>query len=342
MPLSTSPSSRGWPRQALALLALALITLAAAALYTVRWNPEVRFYHHAITVKRAWAALLATGANPAPRYLLAGGSSAAFSVDGERIEVRHGLRLVNFGLHAGMEGPFLLAVAAREARAGDTLIVAMEPELLTSAFTAPDLAAQMGLALGEPRLISASDLTGEPVHWVDSFVSLRPGAYHAFTLLGKVALRKPLYRYSASEIHRSGWQEARDFRDFTLIQPGAPRMSSDGRTLLAALAVWARANRVQVLYSLPWACVAPAATEEFRHHSASFLREVAEFIPVLKDPTLGVHSVREHFADTGWHLTTEGAQARTDALAAQLKAGQFWTSAELEALNATRSGGESR
>jgi hypothetical protein len=311
---------------------LALVTLAAAAVYTVRWNPEVRFYRHAIAVKRAWSAQLAAGAAETPRYLLAGGSSAAFSVDGGRMLDRHGLRLVNFGLHAGMEAPFLVAIAAREARPGDTLIVAMEPELLTTPFTAPDLAAQMGLALGEPRLIAASDVTGDPVPWVDSLVSLRPGAYHAFTLLGKLALRKPLYRYAPPEIHPSGWQEARDFREFALIQPGAPRLAADGRNLLAALVRWARENEVRVCYSLPWACVEPAAATEFRRTSASFLREVAEFLPVLKEPALGVHSVREHFSDTGWHLTPAGAQARTDALAGQLRAGQFWTTDELDAL----------
>lgn len=331
MPSSTSPSSRGWPRRALTLLLLAVITLAAAAVYTVRWNPEVRFYRHAVAVKRAWADALTAGTN-APRHLLAGGSSAAFAVDGGRLRSRHGILLANFGLHAGMEAPFLVAIAAREARASDTLIVAMEPELLTSPFTAPDLAAQMGLALGEPRLIHASDITGQSVGWVDSLISMRPGAYHAFTLLGKIALRKPLYRYAPPEVHASGWQEARDFREFPLVQPGQSRLSADGRALLAALARWGKIANVSVIYSLPWSCVEPASTESYRRASAAFLLEVTEFVPVLKDPTLGVHAVREHFADTGWHLTTIGAQARTDALAEQLKRRQFWTVTELTAL----------
>lgn len=332
MPSSTSPSSRDWPRLALALLLLAVITLAAAAVYTVRWNPEVRFYHHAIAVKRAWASALTAGTN-APRYLLAGGSSAAFAVDGERLRSRYGIPLVNFGLHAGMEAPFLIAIAAREARPGDTLIVAMEPDLLTSPFTAPDLAAQMGLALGEPRLIRASDITGQPVGWVDSVISLRPGAYHAFTLLGKIALRKPLYRYAPPEVHASGWQEAHDFRDFPLVQPGRARLSADGRALLAALARWGKGADVSVICSLPWSCVEPVAADPYRRASAAFLREVLEFVPALKDPTLGVHAVREHFADTGWHLTPAGAQVRTDALAEQLKLRHFWTAAELDALS---------
>jgi hypothetical protein len=312
---------------------LAVITLAAAGVYTVHWNPEVGFYRHSVAVKRAWAGALATASN-APRYLLAGGSSAAFAVDGERLRTRDGIRLVNFGLHAGMEAPFLLAIAAREARPGDTLIVAMEPELLTSPFTAPDLAAQMGWALNEPRLIGASDITGQPVGWLDSVISLRPGAYHAFTLLGKIALRKPLYRYAPPEVHASGWQEARDFRDFPLIQPGAARLSADGRALLVAAARWGQAAEVSVIYSLPWSCVEPAAVEPYRRASAAFLREVSEFVPVLKDPSLGVYAVREHFADTGWHLTPAGAQVRTDALAGHLKVREFWSPAELDSLAA--------
>jgi hypothetical protein len=310
---------------------LAAIALAAAGVYTVRWNPEIRFLSHAVAVKRAWARALTVGTD-APRFLLAGGSSALFGVDGERLGTRDGIRLVNFGLHAGLDAPFLLAIAAREARPGDTLIVAMESNLLTSPFTANDLAAQMGWALNDLRLIHASDITGQPVGWVDSVVSLRPGAYHAFTLLGKIALRKPLFRYSRAQVHASGWQEARDFRDFHLEQPGATRLSADGRALLAAAADWGKVAKVAVIYSLPWGCVEAATEEPYRRASAAFLREVSDFVPVLRDPTLGVYAVREHFADTGWHLTPEGAQARTDALAEQLKLQQFWSSAELNDL----------
>jgi hypothetical protein len=318
------------PWGALGLFGLALVTLAAAAAYTLWLNPEVRFYRHAARVKLAWAGKL--DQRRARKVIVCGGSSTAFSIDGERMLKQHGLPTVNLGLHAGMEPLFLVGIAAAAARPGDALIVALEPSLLVVPFNSPYLAGQMGAALGRPELVRASNLTGERVHWVANAVSLRPGAYHFFTLLGKIALRKPLYRYSPEEVTPSGWQRARDFRaipDQTIVED---RLSPDARKLLAALRHWGETNRVQVAYSLPWGWVSQQRCAAFQRMNARFLAEVAEILPVLKDPALGAHPVREHFADTEWHLTAEGAAARSDALAAQIKAQTFWSRQELAEL----------
>lgn len=337
MPSSTSRFERRLPLRALGLAAIALVTLAVAAVYTVRWNPEVRFYRHAVEVKRAWAHSLADFRSM-PRYLLAGGSSSAFAIDGLRMLQIHGLHVVNFGLHAGLEAPFLIAIAAQEARPGDTLVLTLEPELLTSTFTSPDLAAQLGITLGDPSLVRASDITGARVSWPSLLLSLRPGAYHAFTLLGKIVLHKPLYRYSAGDIHPSGWQEARDFREFPELKPWSPHLSPEGRQLLAALARWSRTAGVRLTYAMPCCYTQSERRAALRRDNARFLSEVSEFMPVLSDPALGVDPVRAHFADTPWHLVAEAARQRTDFLAGQLKTNVFWTR---EAL-AAQAAGESR
>lgn len=328
---SISHSERRCPRRAVGLLGLALLTLSLAALYTVRLNPEVRFYRHAIAVKRQHAQFLDRhgGTN---KVIVCGGSSAAFSIDGARMLERHGLPVVNFGLHAGMEPRFLVAVAAQSARSGDTFVVAMEPGLLTTPFGKSDLAAQMAFALGEPRLIRATDVTGDRVPWVSGLLSLRPGAYHAFTLLGKVLLAKPLYRYAPRDVQPSGWQQAHDFRDITAALPNTNHLSADAVRLLGALARWGQEHNVRVIYSLPWCYVEPAQTEPFRRASAAFLLEVARLLPVLEDPRLGAYDVRDEFADTEWHLKEAGAAARSDALAEQLVANRFWTQAQLQRL----------
>lgn len=318
------------PWRAVWLLGLGLATLAAAAAYTVWLNPEVRFYKHAARVKLAWAAKL--DREYGRKVIVCGGSSTAFSIDGERMLKEQGLPTVNFGLHAGMEPLFLAGLAAQAARPGDTLVVALEPGLLMAPFSSPDLAGQMGVALGRPGLARGSNLTGERVHWVANAVSLRPGAYHFFTLLGKIALRKPLYRYSPVEVTPSGWQRARDFRaipDQTIVEG---RLSPDARRLLAALQHWGETNHVQVAYSLPWGWVSEQQRAAFERMNVRFLAEMAGILPVLKDPALGVHAVREHFADTEWHLTAEGAAARSDSLAAQIKTRSFWTRQELAEL----------
>lgn len=310
---------------------MGLVALLAAAAYTLWLNPEIRFYRHAAQVKRTWAHNLHRYHGSI--YLVYGASSCAFAVDGERMIREHGLHVANFGMHAGMESLFLTALATGSTQPGDTLVVAIEPGLLVVPFDSPDLAAQMGMALGAPRLVHASDLTGERVHWVENILSLRPGAYHLFTLLGKIALRKPLYRYAPDDVRPSGWQqthERRQIPDQGVSSSGA--LSPDAKRLLEALSRWGKTNKVQVVYSLPWGWVSGERMAKFQKMNARFLLEVAGFIPVLKDKSLGAYPVREHFADTEWHLTAEGAVVRTDSLARDLKAGEYWTIAELEEL----------
>ncbi len=336
MPSSTSHSnpSQTIPCRALALLAIAFATLLAAAAYTLWLNPEIRFYRHAARVKLAWAEKMEK--EHGAKTIVFGGSGTAFSVRPELMLGEQGIAVVNLGLHAGMEPPFLTALAVSIARPGDTLIAAFEPDLLSSPFTSPDLAAQIGIALGRPELVHASNLTGEPVHWVEDLLSLRPGAYHCFTLLGKIVLRKPLYRYAPAEISASGWQRANDFRDIP-DRPLAGSLSPDARKLLEKLRQWGEEHRVKVAFSMPWCYVTEPRVAAFRDANIRFLLEVSAILRVLKDPALGIHTVREHYADTEWHLTEEGAALRSSALAAQIKGGRYWTREEL-----ARESGEGR
>jgi hypothetical protein len=108
------------------------------------------------------------------------------------------------------------------------------------------------------------------------------------------------------------------------------RLAPEARRLLTAARHWAASNRIDIAYSLPWGYVDPGQAAAFRRRNARFLIEMAAVLPVLKDPVLGVHPVRDHYADTEWHLTAPGARERTDALARQLRTRSCWTSAELE------------
>lgn len=328
---STSPSELPRLRLAPWLAATAVVSLLAAAAYTLWLNPEIRFYRHAAVTKRAWAEGLRT--NHSAVTVVYGASSCAFALDGERLRDRHGLAVANFGLHAGMEPLFLTAFALESTRPGDTLVVALEPPLLRAPFESPDLAAQMGMALGAPRLIHASALTGQRVRWVDNLVSLRPGAYHLFTLAGKILLGRPLYRYAPRDVSPSGWQQTAERRPITPIDAvPATGLSPDARRLLTDLRRWADANHVTVFYAIPWGWTTADHADATRRANARFLRDIADHVPVLHDPTLGVHPVREHFADTEWHLTSEGAVLRTDAFARQLRERRCWTLQELDAL----------
>jgi hypothetical protein len=319
------------PRGTAGLLLLsALIALLASAAYTRWWNPEVRLYVHAVDVKEAWARELEqTFTN---RTIVFGGSSTSFSIDPGRMLERDGLAVVNCGLHAGMMTGFLTGFAAGTARPGDLLLMAMEPELLVVPGNGSDLAAQMGFALDHPEWIHASNVTGEPIHWVENLISLRPGAYHFFTLLGKLALGRPLYRYSPEDFTESGWQRTSERREIGDPQRWSAHLTPESQALLKALTDWGTARGIRVAYLLPWRYVTEPQAEAFQADNLQFLVEIAEFLPVLADPRLGAYSVREHFADTPLHLTPEGAATRSDELAALLKEDRFWTTEDLRLL----------
>lgn len=310
------------------LLISALIALLGSAAYTRWWNPEVRLYVHAARVKQAWAEKLEqTFTN---RTIVFGGSSTSFSIDPARMLERDGLAVANYGLHAGMMPRFLTGLAAGSARPGDLLLMAMEPELLVVPGNGSDLAAQMGFALDKPEWVHASNVTGEPIHWVENLVSLRPGAYHFFTLLGKIALGRPLYRYGPTDFSESGWQRTQERRGIRNPSRWSAHLTADSCALLTALEQWGTAHRVRVACLLPWQYVPEPLAPGFQADNLRFLVELSDYLPVLADPRLGAYSVREHFADTSLHLTPEGAAVRSDELAALLKAGRFWTRTDLE------------
>src|SRR5439155_3169943 len=117
----------------------------------------------------------------------------------------YGLPAVNKGLAAGM-GPQVITLHALEGlRAGDTLVVALEPGLLTQPFEVPSLGVQFSFAIGHPEWVQRPALEGQRPTLLESLLALRPGSYHTITLLGKLLKRQPLYRYRVADASPSGW-----------------------------------------------------------------------------------------------------------------------------------------
>ena len=75
--------------------------------------------------KLRWAQL----AGPAPRVLIAGGSSGLFSLDAEVLEARLHRPVYNLSTHAGLGLRFLLNDAREAARPGDTILLCVEDSL---------------------------------------------------------------------------------------------------------------------------------------------------------------------------------------------------------------------
>lgn len=320
----TSRFERIVPWTFVQLLVVALATWATGAIYTVRWNPELTFFRKAHRIKQIAAEKFTQ--EHTSKVVFIGGSGCATSIDAERLREHHNLPAVNLGLAAGIGARVLTRYGFEFIRPGDTLIVVIEPSLLSAPITLEPLGVHFSLATGQRELLSENGRTP----WLQTLVSLRPGSYHVFTLAGKILLRRPLYRYHPNEIHAGGWQEVVVHREF-----GAPLvmgypLSEDGKRLLARIAEDCAGQNIRVAYALPWVYYPAEQAGLARKAHAHFARQVAEFLPVLSQRDFGIHSTREHFADTEFHPNRAGASIRTDELAAPLKDWRTWSAQDLD------------
>lgn len=330
MTSSISHSEPRYPVFALQLLAAAFVTWGLCVLYSVYLNPEVRFYTGLAEIQDRWAARMES--EHTNKVVVFGGSSCLFSVDGEQLLHEFGLPTVNRGLAAGMGFKVTTLHALHDLKRGDTAIIAFEPALFTRPFEPSALSVQFSYARSHPEWATSDVLALPPMDAGTSLLALRPGSYHLVTLLGKLAMNKPMYRYDARDAHASGWLVT-DLRASLKGPPGhGDQLATELQEFLPAFRDWGATHGVRIAYSLPWSyCPAPEKTL-FQQRNAQFLSQVAEFIPVLKDEHLGAITNADYFADTIWHLTETASRQRTAELGRSLKAWDVWKVEELQAL----------
>jgi hypothetical protein len=325
--MTSSTSHSRFPKLALLLLVASFLVMGASVAYTMRYNAEIGFLTGAATIKQAWAAKLS--AERGHKVVVYGGSGCGFSVDGRRMLAEHGIPLVNYGLHAGIGATVLTRNAMSAVNDGDTLVVSLEPNLLDESPIPPALGIQFAFARGHAEWVTHGEPLSENLSWPSAVLTLRPGSNHALTMIGKWLQGRPLYRYSIGDINESGWMQTAVRASQLPERAFAKGPSESGKRLLIGLRQWCDKHHVRVAYSAPWNYVAPEKVPEFQQASRRFLAAVIEIMPVLRDESLGAHSVREDFADTELHLTAAGSAARTDSLAAQLRNWSLWQPSEL-------------
>lgn len=309
---------------------VALLAWAFAAFYSLRLNPEILFYRGLSGIQKVWADRLRAATSS--QFILIGGSSALFSVMPERAWGKDRVPLVNFGLAAETQAQVMVLRGLEQAQAGDTLLVGMEPALLTGGGKPGGLGIQYAFAMAKPGWICDPQLEIPAMPWGSALLALRPGGYHMVTLAGKILLRMPLYRYQLQEVSQGGWVRT-GVREFEDNAPGhGPKLSAWSVGMLRTLQQRANKRQVRLVYVLPWAFCPPSQASKFRKENIQFLLQVEEFMPVLYDPRLGAIHDKSLFADSSWHLNLEGSRLRTDALAAQLRSLQMWERADLEKL----------
>ena len=89
--------------------------------------------------------------------------------------------------------------------AGDSLIVALEPGLFTSPNELPAFATQFSYARRHSEWATRAALGLPGSGRAASLLALRPGSYHALTLIGKFVQGRDLYRYKVADASPSGW-----------------------------------------------------------------------------------------------------------------------------------------
>jgi hypothetical protein len=293
----------------------------ACAVYSIWINPETVFWKYAISQKMTWAhskILQNQG-----KVVFLGDSSCAFSIISERLLQNHGIRSVNMGGPAGSGALFLTAIAFNELSKGDTLIVDLTTGFLRDPkpLAPTQLGIQLAMALGQPSLAAAWDLTGDDLEMGQILPALRPGAYHFFTMMGKLIARRPPYRYAMEDVRPDGWM-CTTYQEEPVTpneaETSEPVLSNSGVDLLQKIKELCDARGISVAYSLPWAYTSAAAAQSARFYNHKLLMEIRKIIPVLQDERLGVITERDCFSDTSLHLSSIGANLRTDTIASQI------------------------
>ena len=310
------------PRLTLKLLLVALVTSVAGATYAMWLNPEMHFWKTVAERKLLWVEQMR--AKHGHVIGVVGGSTTTFAIDAGMIEREYGLPVANLGLHAGVGAEACAGFGLAVLQRGDTLIVSIEPSLLAGEDVgATGLATRLAYSLGKPEMLHWTK--GESIaSQAADLTKLQPGGGHVITMLGKLAMGLPLYRYSAENSLPGGLQVTDERRNFTAapatsIEDATLSLSPEGAALLANIRLEARRRGIRVVYILPWAYAPEQSAEIQRQANSHFLDQVEAIIPVIREPLTGVHTERQDFADSGQHLTYQAAKNRSVQLLPLLK-----------------------
>lgn len=305
------------PRLAVLLIVLAILTGIAGAAYTLWVNPEIQFWKGAAQKKLDWCEKIRAKHG----YVIGvvGGSSTTFGVDAAWIENNYALPVANLGLVAGAGADACAGFGLAALQRGDTLIASLEPGLLMDdEGTTTAMGTQLAYAFGLPRMVDWDNKRPLYEQATDIF-SLQPGGRNLVTMAGKLLFRMPLYRYDLKDTQSGGLQVTDERRPFDQIlvtdqKPAEMSLSASGRKFLEKLKRIADARGIKVFYLLPWAYSHPNQASQARKINARFLDQVEQILPVLREGNIGIHEIRNEFADTAMHLTAQGALKRSEIL----------------------------
>ena len=263
----------------------------------------------------------------APRVILVGGSNLAFGVDSARLEKALGREVVNMGLTAGLGIDFMLNEIEPDLKSGDTVVLSLEYDRFSGGYNPLNLR-----QIVEYR--PASFRYMEFRQW--NRVLVRGG----LSILGGIG-RRAIRIHSESSVasnessayRRSGFNT---WGDLTTHHGTQGAFSSASTTAGEALhADWLPTERVLsrlrtfankcnqdgVVFS--YSCPPqPEGISWAQRETVALILEKLDAVPYLQilDSPEDQSYPDSQFFDTGYHLTREGTQRRTEKLIATLQA----------------------
>lgn len=312
------------------LFAALVLGLLAVRLFDRYLDSENLFWKETVTRSNAWAREI--DARYPAKYVAAGGSSTRTSIDPALLLEEFNIPLVNAALHAGFGMAVHMEGALPYLRRGDTLILSLEPLLLSSTKSAKGSHGTTGAKFFATHLQTGLPHT-ELADWneEDALRILRGNSYQIIVRILRELLFEKSYRYTPEELHESGWLEVQ-----LRCKLATPRFPLEARMrnamptrwsldFLRRIVSWGHEHGVRVIYALPRSY----AQEKTRCYYAAFALRIMDVMPVLRDRALGADPDPDHFSDTINHANTAGTQLTTREWGRALAEEDFWTREEL-------------
>ena len=140
------------------------------------------------------------------------------------------------------------------------------------------------------------------------------------TVLGKIVMGRPLYRYSIENLRTGGLLITEEIRNFAeTMDFSSPASLSTlpchGSRLLREAQAAADIKTINLMYVLPFSYWPPENAAERRTANGELLNMIGTSVRVLTEQSMGVHTELGDFTDSGQQLCERAARIRSRQLA---------------------------
>ncbi len=308
--------------------------VASNVCFSIYLNRDFRYFSNLIDVTSSWEKSLRE-THP-HTYVISGGSSTRAGVNPQLILNEYNIPIVlaSLGAGYGMEGNLELALTHLKPQ--DTLIVAMELELMVKTLesTLPPMGAKMLLKQKGLAIYQSPILNFHRGNFLSPFGggSLGLASHFAKNLTSEEGERYAYDKHSI--IHPSGWMEITRKEHNLLpifLQYGGKSLGNfnlhdDVKVGLQRVIKYCNTHQIRIIAMMP-RVYGKKSAQSFTLWISLQLTRMG--IPVLYDKQMGIETDANLIADTTHHLNAMGTQNNSREIGANLRDQRFWTEQEL-------------